>query len=331
MWRWIAPVLLCLLLQHTHTVYAGSPQAISLLARSRWAQFQVVLGRIEVSNIHSSQTRTATSGDEDAELLERLTISGDTDIPSVRYERLTPDGIVAIAVIDGDRVEIDRLANVPQKVVPVSFRQYPGSDVVLRIGADDKIETHRAPTLWHLMLAAPDACESQLLPLLNLMQPSWQFDKLLVRAMDELIREAAGSDFELRRATRSLIAKLKSSDFTTRQQAQEQLCALGLGILPYLNRIATSELTREQQRRIEEVRSELRGRAADSPERLALWLVEDERIWISMLAHEELPVRSFAATHLAKRYNKPLDYDPHGTPVEREQQLARIRNRTAQR
>lgn len=331
MWRWIAPISLCLLLQHASTVCADEMQHVSLLARSRWAQFQVVLGRIEVANIHSSQSRTATSGDEDADLLERLTVSGDTDIPSVRYERLTPDGTVAIAVIDGDRVEIDRLANATQNVVPVSFRQYPGSDMVLRIGADDDVATHRAPTLWHLMFAAPDACESHLLPLLNVMQPSWHFDKLLARATDELIREAATSDFELRQTTRKLIAKLKSSDFTTRQQAQEQLCKLGLGVLPYLNRISTSELTREQQRRIEGVRSELRGRTADSPERIALWLVEDERIWLSMLAHEELPVRSFAAIHLAKRYTKPLDYDPHGTPVEREQQLARIRGRAALR
>lgn len=330
MWRRIACLLLIMLFQHASPVRAEAPRDISLLARLRWAQFRLVLGRIEVANIHSSQTRTATSGDEVLELIEKLSISGDTDIPSVRYERLTPDGLIAIAVIDGNRVEIDRIATSPE-VVPVSFRQYPGADIVLRIGDGAGSQTHRASTLWHLMVAAPAACELHLLPLLELMQPSWQVGEMLSRATDELIREAEMSDFDTRHAARSLIAKLKSSDFTTRQQAQEQLCELGLGVLPYLNQIADSDMTREQQRRLDQVRIKLRGKEADSPERIALWLVEDERIWLSLLSHDELPVRTLAASHLGKRFSQPIDYDPDGTPLERQQQVARIRTRLVRR
>ncbi|MCA9120560.1 MAG: hypothetical protein H6822_13975 [Planctomycetaceae bacterium] len=322
--RWIAILSSCVLLTITSFTSAESPPDLSLLARSRWAQFQIVFGRIEVANIHSSQNRTATSGGESS-LLERLTISGDTDIPSVRYERILPDETVAINVINGFRVEIDRQCNASQEAAPVSFRQTSGAHVVLRIGADKNLQSYRAPSLWHLILAEPEACETHLLPLLNLMQPSWQFDRLVANATDELIREAASSDFELRHTTRKLITRLKSSDFTARQQAEVELCSLGVGILPHLDRLSETELTREQQRRIETVRHRLRGREADSPERLALWLVEDEHVWLSMLGHEELAVRRFAATHLTKRYTKSLDFDPHGTPSERQQQVARIR------
>lgn len=323
--RRIACLLLCLLFQHASPVHAEAPRTASLFARLRWAQFQLVLGRIEVANIPSSQSRTAAS--EGVDLVEKLSISGDTDIPSVRYERLTPNELVTITVIDGDRVEIDRVSTSALAAVPVSFRQNPEADVILRIGEDAGAQTHRAPTLWHLMVASPEACELYLLPLLELMQPSWKFGEMLSRATDELIREAATSDFDTRHAARGLIAKLKSPDFATRQQAQIQLCQLGLGVLPYLNGVTDSDLTREQQRRLEQVRVELRGKEADSPERLALWLVEDERIWLSMLAHDDLPMRTFAASHLAKRFAKPMDYDPEGTPFERQQQVARIRTR----
>jgi hypothetical protein len=327
--RRIACLLFCLLFQHASPVRAEAPRTISLLARLKWAQFQLVLGRIEVANIHSSQSRTATSEGDD--LAEKVSISGDTDIPSVRYERLTPSELVAITVIDGDRVEIDRIATSSLEIVPVRFRQNPGAEVILRIGDDADSQTHRAPTLWHLMVAVPDVCESHLLPLLELMQPSWKCDEMLSRATDELLREADTSDFDTRHTARGLIAKLKCSDFATRQQAQEQLFQLGLGVLPYLNHIADSELTREQQRRLEQVRIELRGKQADSPERLALWLVEDERIWLLMLAHDELPIRTYAASHLTKRFAKPIDYDPEGTPLERQQQVARIRTRLVRR
>jgi len=329
--RRIACLLLCLLFQHATPVRAESARDTSLLARSGWARFQLVLGRIEVANIHSSQTRTATSGGEGDGQFEKLTISGDTDIPSVRYERVTPSDMVALAVIDGNRVQIERTATRSRQVVPVSFRQQPGADVILRIGADSDSHTYRAPTLWHLIIGSPEVCESHLLPLLKMMQPSWQLKDVLARATDELIRQAGASDFDLRHAARSSIAKLKSTNFAEREQAQQQLRRLGVGILPYLNQVSDFELTREQQRRLELVRVDLRGNEADSPERLALWLVEDERIWLAMLAHDELPIRTFAASHLAKRFAKPIDYDPEGTRLERTQQIARIRTRIERR
>jgi hypothetical protein len=331
--RWIACLLLCLLFQHTLPVRAESARSTSLLARSGWARFQLVLGRIEVANIHSSQTRTATSGGHGDDQFEKLTISGDTDIPSVRYEQVTPNGLVALTVIDGNRVQIDRTPTRSSQVVPVSFRQQPGADVILRIGVGvgAEIQTYRAPTLWHLIISSPTVCEAHLLPLLKVMQPSWRFGEMLDRATDELIREADTSDFGMRHTARRLVVKLNSKNFATREQSQQQLGELGVGILPYLNQVSDSRLTREQRRRLNLVREDLKGKAADSPERLALWLVEDERIWLALLAHDELPIRTVAASHLAKRFAKPIDYDPDGTRVERTQQIARIRTRIERR
>jgi hypothetical protein len=329
--RWIACLLLCLLVQHASAVRAESARNLSLIARSGWVRFHVVLGRIEVANIPSSQTRTATSGGEGDGQFEKLTISGDTDIPSVRYERVTPEGMVAITVIDGDRIEIDQTPTRSQQVVPVSLRQLPGADLMLIVGTAPDAQTYRAPTLWHLLIASPEVCRTHLLPLLKVMQPSWRFEETLAIATDELIREADANDFSMRRDARRLIAKLDSADFATREQTQQQLRQLGIGILPYLNRASDGALTREQQRRLELVRVELRGNEVDSPQRLARWLVEDEQIWLAMLAHDELPIRTFAANHLAKRFAKPIDYDPAGNSLDRSQQIARIRSRIERR
>lgn len=329
--RWIACLLLCLPFQHASPVRAESDRNVSLLAQTGWARFQIVLGRIEVANIPSSQTRTVTSGGKGDDRFEKLTISGDTDIPSVRYERVTASEMVAITVIDGDRVEINLTPTRSQQVAPVDFLQRPGADVILRVGIEPDIQTYRAPTLWHLLISSPEVCEIHLLPLMKVMQPSWRFDDMLTLATDELVREASSSDFSMRHAARRLIVNLDSVDFAAREQAQQQLRQLGVGILPYLNQVSDSKLTREQLRRVEVVRAELRGHGADSPERLALWLVEDEWIWLAMLAHEELPIRSLAASHLAKRFAKPIDFNPAASPLERTEQIARIRTRIERR
>lgn len=327
MWRRTACIVLWLLVQQASSLRADSTQGPSLLARTPWVRFQLVLGRIEVANIPSSQTRTTTSGGEGADLFEKLTISGDTDIPSVRYERVTPTDFVSINVINGNRVEIEQLSMSSQHVVPVIFQQLPGADAVLRIGKEKETRTYRAPTLWHLLLASHDVCETHLLPLLNLMQTSWNFEDMLALATDELVREAGSSDFRTRRLARKFVRQLSDPDFAVRRYAEHNLCQLGVRVLPYLDRIPDAELNREQRQRIARVADNLRSNEADSPRRIAQWLVEDEEAWVSLLAHAELPIREIASDHLAKRFVKPIDFDPQGPAPQRTQQIARLKNR----
>lgn len=327
MQRWIAGVIIGLLIQQTPLVSAEPLEPFSLIARSQWVRFQLVLGHIEVANIHSSQTRSAKRGAIDIGLFEKLTITGDTEIPSVRYERITADENIQVVVINGKRFEITCERRTDQGVERTSFQQAASGDIVLRLGSGPQTQTLRSPSIWHLLISSPEAFEEHVSPLLEVMQPGWRFDEYVVRITDELMRQAQSNDFDSRHTARRLVAKLGSDDFATRKRAQQELRAKGLPILPYLRKLSGKGLTREQQRRVDQICEDIQGSVADSPERVSLWLVEDETIWLAMLGHDELPVRQIAASHLSKRFAKPIGFDPQGNPLERAQQIASLRTR----
>jgi hypothetical protein len=314
------------MLQQIAAAEAAEMQA-SLFDRTGWVRFHLVLGRVEVANINSSQTRTKTTGEPAGESYEKLLISADTEVPSLRYERHTADGILSIEVINGKRVEIKRRSTDASTKAPLHFRQIPGSDLVLSVGPDAARNVYRAPSLWHMMLESPGVVRAELAPILEWMQPSWDFDGLIRRAQDDLIRQAQTNPFVTWRTGRRLIAKLDSKSFAERQNSAYQLRRIGVGLLPYLDQLDPLDLSREQEARLQRIRHQLSPKTPDSPERIATWLVEDERAWLAMLAHEELPIRQFAAEHLAKRARNSLDFDPTAEAAVRAEQVARLKKR----
>ena len=157
MWRRSAALALVLAAQQLAAVDAGGQQKPSLIDRTGWVRFQLVLGRIEVANINSSQTRSATAGGPGDESYEKLLISADTEIPSLRYERHTAEGVLSVEVIDDNRLEINRKPS--GNAVALQFRQIPGRDLVLTVGADATLQTYLAPSLWHMLFDAPEAAQ----------------------------------------------------------------------------------------------------------------------------------------------------------------------------
>lgn len=241
----------------------------SLLATSGWARFHVTLGRIEVANIQSSQSRTVAN-DSDG-WSESLQVIGDTDIPSVRYERTGEDPI-SIAVIDGNRVEIERAG--------VSFRQIPGADIELRVTVSGKTDRYLAKALWHLMAAEPEVCRTHLLPLLEVMRPGWNLDSTFEKAVELLSIDESDRDIYSRDA-RLLVHRMNSPVFGVREISHQELRTLGVRVLPCLDAMERTGLTCEQRTRINRLRSEIGRRAdhnnrEDSSEIIAEWLSTDQ-------------------------------------------------------
>ena len=106
-----------------------------------------------------------------------------------------------------------------------------------------------------------------------------------------------------------------------------ELRKIGLGLLPYLDRLEPLNLNREQRARMLKIRSDLSPKTPDSPERIAVWLVEDESIWLALLDHDALAVREFATTHLSKRFPKSLRFEPSAGASVRADQIARLKTR----
>lgn len=288
-------------------VRAGESE-ISLLARTGWVHLHLVLGRIEVANIGSSQTRTATRGEPDDDVRETLTISSETTIPTVRYQMQTSDENLAFSIVNGQHVELQR-TSLGGEATELRFQQSPRRKVVLEVSHGTTKNTYRAPSLWHLVLEKPAVCEQELLPVLQWLQPRWRLQEFIHRTEDELVLEATSSDFKIARNARQLVGRLDHSDYRRRQAALSDLRALGIGLLPYLNQLDPADLSREQRQRLARLKAELRADTNDTPERMAKWLVEDERAWLTLLTHREQAIRSIAVAHLGKRFPKTFATD----------------------
>ena len=52
--------------------------------------------------------------------------------------------------------------------------QIPGQPVNLALPPADKPRMLTAPTLWHLLIVAPEECRKQVLPLLEAIRPDWR-------------------------------------------------------------------------------------------------------------------------------------------------------------
>ncbi|MBP87632.1 MAG: hypothetical protein CMJ64_13070 [Planctomycetaceae bacterium] len=297
---------------------------ISLLAKTGWVRLQLVLGRIEVANIASSQTRTATRGEPDDDVQETLTISSATTIPTVRYQKQSNDKTLTFAIVNGQQVELRR-TTVGSDRSELRFKQSPRSDLLLEVERNTKKNTYRSPSLWHLMLEEPEVCQRELLPVLKWLQPQWRLKEFINRTEDELILTATASDFGTARAARRLVARLDNADYRARQAALNDLRSLGLGLLPYLRQLDPTDLSREQRQRLSRLETELGANASDTPQRMANWLIEDERIWLTLLEHREQAVRKIAVSHLGKRFPKTFAADSSADPETRLRQVARLK------
>ena len=319
------PILrpICLLAVFAGSVVAAEEE-LSLFSRTGWVQLHLVLGRVTVANIRSSQTRSAAIGEPDGELREKLSISADTVIPSVRYQRITPQEMLAAEIINGNCVRIRRVPIEPDSE-GLRFDQIPGRDIVLQIGGDTSGKTYRAPSVWHLLLEQPKVCTQHLLPILEWLQPKWRLVEFAAQAEDELLLRTKTNEFAVVRLTQTLVRQLGSDDYGMRRAAHQDLRELGVVILPSLRQIDRTELSAEQRQRMDRLQKTLRVGASDTPARVADWLVEDERTWLAMLEHRERAVRKIAAAHLSKRFPKAFLLQPGITPRSQVTRLAKLK------
>lgn len=320
---WKALATACLLAISADAGLAHESQ-ISLFAEKDWARLQLVLGRVTVANIRSSQARTATRGEAEDEFYERLVLSPDTVTPSVRYERRTPDATLQAEMVDGTRFTFRHVPINPSSPT-VQFTQAPGGGVRCVVESNNTSKTYRAPSLWHFAFEEPTISKQHIFPVLEWLQPQWRFAEFAARTEDELLLEAKSNLFATARLARKLVRQLDSRDYGARQHASLELRRLGAAVLPYLRRIDRVDLTREQRHRVDRLTDELRGNDADTPARVASWLVEDERTWLAMLDHRELPVRQIAAAHLGKRFPKAFSTGEGSTTSDQSQRIAAIR------
>jgi hypothetical protein len=305
MWRRNA-LFVALLLTHevAETGYGQERSTAPLLSRSPWAQFELVLGRITSLPVHRGQRRTLQTSNTAGDVQETLMFNGDADVPVLVYQRQDPDQTIKVQVIHGTQIRLERHVNADVPAPAIRFEQSRRGNATLAIGGDDSTGQYVAESLWHLLLAEPDVCREHLIPLLRLLRPDWQLLETAEEIEAQLCQSTA-AETASRQQIAELVDQLDSRRFKTRQAADRRLRSLGLCALPHLDHLDLSTLSGEQRLRVRRIRQDLRVLTPDTSQRVATWLMNDEKMWRQWLTHDAPYRREAAARGLAFIHHVP--------------------------
>ncbi len=292
----------------------------------RLIRFTVKSGRIQATSDHFDHQNSSTANGPEGRQ-ERVTINLTTGLPSLDYEGLGPHGRLAMVLEDGSAIRFDRQVaqgeGPPRQVI---FIQGASGNLSLRWGVEGQLKLRRAPTLWHLLIAEPEICREELLPVLGLLRPDWDLEGTLVKIEEALVRAAAAGRIPDRGRWQSLVDDLGADDFARRRGADRQLRLVGQAVVPFLQGLDPAKLNAEQRYRIRQVVASLAGgQLEDTAQSVAAWLAIDPRAWIELAARDDVSLRRTAIEQLARLTQRDWQFDPEAEAPVREAQLELIR------
>ncbi|MBI3839096.1 MAG: hypothetical protein HY288_14340 [Planctomycetia bacterium] len=293
-------------------------------ARLRWIQFSMVSGRVVAGSAHVGTNLTTTSTSPETRRRESLAIDISSALPNVQLELTTASEQLKLVLIDANRLSIYRSR--PVEGYRLEFEQNPGQPLRLMVAQGGAERSWRAESFWHLWIAEPTIVRRHLIPVLELLHPSWQLASMGAEIEDVLVRRAQHQQLDRQRWAR-LVDSLASPKFAERQDAERELYRAGQVVLPYLQNLDRNRLDAEQAHRIREIVNSLSAGYKDSVDRIATWLSGDERVWLSLLSRGELAKRRVAAAQLGALVDGPIDFDPAASDAERQVQLERLQLR----
>lgn len=271
-----------LLLPATARAQLAEEDSQELIGRLQEVQFAIVSGRIVA---YSNQTGTTSHDlvDQATGRREQIRIDGTSGIPSVRYQLSDPKEELTIDLADGDQLTIRRTTK-DRALHGVEFTQPKRGELTLTIGEGEQRRVFHGASLWHLALAEPDVCRTDLFPLLEVMSTRWHLKPMLAAIEESLDHGSSPRRLADRRLWSTWVAGLGSPSFAARQAAQQKLENAGPAVVPFLENLDQRHLDAEQRSRIRELAADLDDTSEDRAERVIAWLAADPDIWLSQLS-----------------------------------------------
>lgn len=326
MWRWNTMVVALMLVQFCTLISNAEDSIESLASRHEWTRFEVVLGRITAFHLRGGQDHCSSDPESNDLPRETISVNGDAAAPAFRYERFESDQTLTVDIINRSQVEIRRQSNANPKQVSLHFVQPARGPLQLTVQDGDDLDTYTARSIWHLLLAHPEASRDHLLPMLAVLRTDWRLIERTSRIEAELFESAAKPVISPREIVMA-VSDLDSYHFGERQAADRRLRSWGVAVLPYLSRLDRGTLSVEQRLRLRRIHDDLAAPMADSAERVAAWLSNDNAVWLALLSHTEPSKREVAAIRLAEIYPGIVRFDPFADEPLRSKQIARLRSR----
>ena len=207
----------------------------------------------------------------------------------------------------------------------VEFRQPLQGDLEVIVHDGQQSREIKSHSFWHLILTERALCETELVPVLEVLRPDWHLVDLTEQVESGLFHAALSKPLISRRYLSELVAQLNSPRFQKRQSADSQLRSCGPAALPFLDSLSRQNLSGEQRMRIDRIRRAISTASMDTAERMTEWLADDEHVWFALLKHEDPQRRHLAAIRLTAMRSQSLEFDPYGDESYRQQQLAQLK------
>lgn len=299
----------------------------NLIARCKWARFEIVSGRVTLTDTRLGQKSTLASNNPEKGIRESLSFSAKSpESASLHYEYASASQRMFVDVERSKQVTISLLSRVDNDFAAVRYRQPARGDVTLVI--DDDVETREivAPSFWHLMLAEREMCCRHLVPVLESVRPNWRLEPRARQLEDALFDVARSGKLPDAGRLRQLVRQLRHPKFERRQAADRQLREMGQSVLAFLERLDEKALDVEQRTRVRNIKQALTVTDGDTPVRVASWLADNSHIWLTLLDRADAKKRSTAAKHLEMICGQSLPFDPLASDMDRRRQIDQLRS-----
>lgn len=292
--------------------------------RLRWVQYQMVAGRVVASSSYPGTNMTFGPALVDGKRRERFEIHINQTQIDLQFELVSPEERLSIALADGRTFTIRRAR--PESKYTFEFEQTAGEPLTVTIAEGTAQRLLRGDSFWHLYLAEPELMRRHLIPLLEILHPSWHLSSMGSAIEEALVERAQNPRVPDTQRWSRWVEDLASPRFSDRSAAQRALQNAGQVILPFLQNLDRSRLDAEQASRVRSLVETLAVGYEDSADRVATWLAGDEQVWLSLLARRET-VRQAAAGQLSLLAGEPIDFDPAADTATRNTQIERLRVR----
>lgn len=327
MWRGLVFIAAMGLLLPPSALAQEAAESAKPLKLQKYLRLHVTGGRIEVCQQEIGQSRTVTAGQPESPYRQHLQLQVRPPCVVVQYEAIDPQGQLTLRLCERQKLVIERVSSDPASLPTVRYEQPQTGPVKLTVTGESSRE-FAAPSLWHLLLSDADAGGRHLIPMLELLSPDWGLANQADQIARELVTAAAEADVAAdESAWQRLVDDLASDRFGRRQSADESLRDGGQAAAAFLARLDRRSLAAEQRQRIDRICRSFADGTTDTPQRVATWLLGDRSVWLTLLAHEQVELRSAAAEHLSRLTGRPIAFDPHGDEKTRQMQIAELTRR----
>lgn len=278
---------------------------------------------------------TILAGPRQASVRRRYSIGSRSEELSIRmrlgavqvdYELKSKLGKLTLNTEDGRAIRIERQ---PSEGTAFLFQQQAKGQVSLTQTSGQDTQTWEASSLWHLLLAHPELHNTSFLPVLDSLQPEWNFRKQMEEVEEFLLTTAKFVDQEEEHAQlEKLIRDLGSESLGVRFQADRALRTKGKQTIGYLLSVDREQLDAEQRFRLRRiVDSVLAGFPEESPVHVAQTLFHDPLIWLSLLRNESQEVRTVARKRLTALLQERISFEVDASPEVRQRQWQALAER----